>query len=54
MGIKPWEWDYRNYGDADDACMIGFFYQDDLANLEQLEFLKREWQKRHPQGELDF
>ena len=35
MGIKPWEWDFERYGNNKD--MIGFFYNDDLENIKQID-----------------
>lgn len=39
LGIKPWEWDYENY--QKDKEMIGFFYPEDVINIEQLEEFER-------------
>lgn len=40
MGIKPWEWDYERYS-GDNKDMIGFFYNDDLENIKQLDEFER-------------
>lgn len=32
----PWMWDYENYS-GDNADMVGFFYPEDFANLQQIE-----------------
>lgn len=39
LGIKPWEWDYKNY--QRDKEMIGFFYPEDLENIKQLDEYER-------------
>lgn len=35
----PWMWDYENYGEADNRDMIGFFYPEDLANLNTIDVM---------------
>ena len=39
LGIKPWEWDYENY--QRDPEMIGYFYPEDILNLEALDEYER-------------
>ena len=44
LGIKPWEWDFERYG-GDNKDMVGFFYNDDLKNIEQLDEFERKRKK---------
>jgi hypothetical protein len=46
MDIKPWEWDWENYT-GENADMIGFFYPEDIANIEQIAHYKSEYLRRH-------
>lgn len=39
IGVKPWEWDHKRYGEKN-KDMIGFFYNDDLQNIRQLRYYK--------------
>jgi hypothetical protein len=39
LGIKPWEWDYETY--SKDPEMIGFFYQEDIENIRQIDEFER-------------
>ena len=34
LGIKPWEWDWENY--EQDPEMKGYFYPEDIINMEQI------------------
>ncbi len=43
LGIMPWAWDYKNY--QRDPEMIGFFYPEDVDNLEALEEYERSVQQ---------
>ena len=45
MGIKPWEYDYERYG-GENRDMIGFFYNDDLENIKQLDEFERKYRKK--------
>jgi len=40
LGIKPWEWDHEHYS-GEYADMIGFFYDEDLANIEMIDRLEK-------------
>jgi hypothetical protein len=44
--IKPWEWDWEHYS-GENANMYGFFYPEDVANLEQIDHYKRQYAIRH-------
>ena len=33
----PWMWDFDNYGEEENRDMIGFFYPEDLANLNMID-----------------
>ena len=37
----PWMWDADRYGPGKED-MIGFFYQDDLENIKQLDTYERQ------------
>jgi len=39
LGIKPWEWDYENY--SKDPEMKGYFYPEDIINIEQIDEYER-------------
>lgn len=39
LGIKPWEWDHENY--ERDPEMKGYFYAEDLINIQQLDEYER-------------
>ena len=40
LGIKPWEWDHEHYtGEYKD--MVGFFYEEDIANIEMIDRLEK-------------
>lgn len=45
LNIKPWEWDHENYT-GDNADMYGFFYPEDIANIEQIDRLEAEIKKQ--------
>jgi len=40
QGRRPWNWDYKNYNRRKE--MIGFYFPEDLSNIEQIEDLKIE------------
>ena len=46
MGIFPWMWDWEHYS-GENENMIGFFYAEDIANLEQIDHYKREYARHH-------
>lgn len=41
----PWMWDYDNYGEEDNKDMVGFFYPEDLANLDIIDGFIATFQK---------
>ena len=43
--MKPWEWDFENYGE-DNKDMIGFFYPEDVENIKQLEYYEMQYAER--------
>ena len=45
LGIKPWEWDYERYS-GDKKEMVGFFYNDDLENIKDLDQFEKERKRR--------
>jgi hypothetical protein len=43
LGIKPWEWDIDNYGR--DPEMVGYFYPEDILNIEQIDEYEKKAKK---------
>ena len=39
LGIMPWMWDYANY--ERDPEMKGYFYPEDIINIEQIDEYER-------------
>lgn len=44
-GIMPWHWDYDNYT-GDNADMMGFFYPEDIAAIDQIKTLQNNKSRR--------
>ena len=40
----PWMWDWENYS-GENADMVGFFYPEDFANLQQIENMIATYEK---------
>lgn len=40
IGVMPWMWDYERYS-GDNKDMIGFFYNDDLENIKQIDAFEK-------------
>jgi len=41
----PWHWDYDNYT-GDNADMMGFFYPEDIAAIDQIKTLQNNKSRR--------
>jgi hypothetical protein len=46
LGIKPWEWDQEHYS-GEYADMIGFFYPEDIANIEMIDKMEKQYRAHH-------
>jgi len=43
-GHPPWTWDWENYS-GENEFMVGFYYEEDLNNINQQKALEAEWAK---------